>query len=88
MAHHNGRKFSTRDQDNDDQNGAETCAEKFRGGWWYGSCMKANLNGIYLDAPDGPYPTGYPYGLAWLYWHGTHEYSLKRTEMKIRKVPS
>lgn len=39
LGYHRNRKFSTFDQDNDDQRG-ESCAVRYfsGGGWWYGSC--------------------------------------------------
>ena len=42
----NGMMFTTRDQDNDRSNG--NCAfDHHRGGWWYNSCTRTNLNGNY-----------------------------------------
>ncbi|ELU13354.1 hypothetical protein CAPTEDRAFT_56561, partial [Capitella teleta] len=45
MRHQNGRKFST----NNNHAGSETdCAYTRKGGgWWYKSCVYANLNGTY-----------------------------------------
>ena len=80
---HNGRQFSTRDQDNDPHSGH--CAQKFKGGWWYhNSCHHTNLNGLYY--PSGPYSASYPDGVTWYYWKRTYLYSLKVTEMKVRRV--
>lgn len=45
MTYHNGEKFSTRDQDND--NWDKHCAQSYLGAWWYKSCHYANLNGQY-----------------------------------------
>ena len=47
LAYHNGRRFSTRDQDNDVW--SNNCASYYwsRGAWWYGSCWTSNLNGVY-----------------------------------------
>ena len=42
---HNGKMFSTKDQDNDWISG--DCAEMYPGGWWYSACHSANLNGLY-----------------------------------------
>ena len=78
-AQQNGNKFSTRDQDNDLAIGS-SCAFHFQGGWWYGACHHSNLNGLYHG---GTY-TSYADGVNWYSWRG-HSYSLKFTEMKLRK---
>ena len=36
FTHHNGRKFTTKDNDNDVNNG--NCAVIFSGAWWYVNC--------------------------------------------------
>ena len=76
MAHHNGRAFSTKDQDNDDYSGH--CAQSYTGAWWYGNCHDSNLNGKYLGAISDNK------GMRWAYWKSS--LSLKTTEMKIRPV--
>ena len=45
LAHHNGMKFSTNDEDNDESD--EHCALKFTSGWWYKSCDQSSVNGRY-----------------------------------------
>ena len=71
---HNGMKFSTKDQDNDDY--SNSCAQTYTGAWWYGSCHLANLNGQYgVDT--------YGKGINWQEWKG-HDHSLKATAMKVR----
>ena len=71
---HNGMKFSTKDQDNDDY--SNSCAQTYTGAWWYGSCHLANLNGQYgVDT--------YGKGINWQKWKG-HDHSLKATAMKVR----
>ncbi|KAM4810075.1 fibrinogen-like protein 1 [Rhinophrynus dorsalis] len=77
-ASHNGMKFSTRDQDND--NYEENCAEEDKGGWWYNRCHSVNLNGLYYK---GPYTSKTDDGIVWYTWHGWW-YSLKYVAMKIR----
>ncbi|KAM4663915.1 ficolin-1-like [Discoglossus pictus] len=78
QVHHN-KKFSTMDQDNDAD--ADSCALKYRGGWWYGACHHANLNGLYLL---GTHSTN-ANGINWYHGKG-HYYSYKYSEMKIRPV--
>ena len=74
----NGRKFSTKDEDHDmDQGGS--CAVSFQGAWWYDNCHGSNLNGRYLNGPHKSYANG----VNWYAFRG-HYYSLKRTVMKIK----
>ncbi|XP_048590550.1 ficolin-2-like [Nematostella vectensis] len=74
---HNNAAFSTQDKDND-QNGDENCAAKFKGAWWFTDCFSSHLNGKYLNDS-----TSYGEGIIWSEWKG-HYLSLKRTEMKIK----
>ncbi|XP_061171670.1 angiopoietin-related protein 6-like [Saccostrea echinata] len=78
LAYHSGMRFSTKDQDNDTSEDDENCAEVYRGAWWYGWCLRSNLNGQYSQSPvHGPqYPV-------WLYWKNSFE-ALKKTVMMIR----
>ncbi|GBM12412.1 Ficolin-2, partial [Araneus ventricosus] len=75
---HNNQKFSTKDQDNDSNEGA-SCAQSYKGGWWYSACHSSNLNGLYLRGKHESYADG----VNWNSWKGYHE-SLDTTEMKIR----
>ena len=43
---HNGRKFTTRDNDNDYWTRGN-CAQHYPGAWWYNSCYDSNLNNRY-----------------------------------------
>jgi len=74
---HRGRKFSTRDQDNDAAPGS--CAVTYKGAWWYNNCHASNLNGRYLRGRH----TSDADGVNWFHWKG-YSYSLRFTEMKIR----
>ncbi|GFT22626.1 techylectin-5A [Nephila pilipes] len=78
LERHNNRKFSTIDQDNDDHKEI-SCALRYKGGWWYGACYYANLNGLYLRGPHESLENG----VNWKTFKGYYE-SLDSTEMKIR----
>ena len=75
----NNQPFSTKDQDNDDD--SRHCAQSFTGGWWYKNCGYSNLNGGYYSGPNSPRWKG----VFWYHWKGYY-YSLKATEMKVRRV--
>ena len=75
LAYHNGRKFSTKDRDNDISSG--NCAV-FSGAWWYGGCHISNLNGLYLNK----------YNARGVIWHSLRDYhSLKFTEIDTQSYP-
>lgn len=38
LSYHNGRKFTTKDRDNDEAD--YNCAVKYRGAWWYKTCYE------------------------------------------------
>ena len=78
LLYHNGMKFSTKDQDNDQDNSG-SCAKWYKGAWWYNHCHRSNLNGKYLS---GTFTTNAD-GVSWYHWKG-HHYSLKISEMKLR----
>ena len=71
-------KFSTWDQDNDDDSGAN-CATMRGGPWWYGHCSKARLNSLF------PWDQGHTskQGNKWITWKTDRK--LVFTEMKLRK---
>ncbi|XP_014876972.1 fibrinogen-like protein 1 [Poecilia latipinna] len=80
-ASHQGMKFSTYDQDNDNYKG--NCAQEDKGGWWFNKCHSANLNGVYY--PNGHYSASTDDGVVWYPWRGWW-YSLKTSIMKLRPV--
>ena len=67
--------FSTKDQDST----VNGCPTGFKGAWWYNSCFRANLKGLYLSV-SGPHVNST--GISWMVWKGYE--SLTFTEMKIR----
>ncbi|XP_061187079.1 ficolin-1-like [Saccostrea echinata] len=53
LSYFNDMNFSTWDKDNDNHTTAN-CATNNHGGWWYGGCHQANLNGLYgVHRTDG-----------------------------------
>ena len=73
--------FSTKDQDNDLDNGKGYCAPRYKGGWWFNACHYAFLNGFYYKGSH----SNYWGGVMWNKWKGD-SYSAKRAEMKIKPV--
>jgi hypothetical protein len=80
MRYHNGRSFSTKDNDNDER--PDNCAKAYHGAWWYSKCHAANLNGLYYYPGETPV---YGKGVIWLSWKNSHYYSLKKTKMMFRR---
>jgi len=76
LGYHRGQAFSTKDRDND-QNSGGNCALRYKGGWWYKGCYASNLNGLYLHGKLDDK------GMVWQGWKNNN-YSVKRSEMKIR----
>ncbi|KAJ8307937.1 hypothetical protein KUTeg_014514 [Tegillarca granosa] len=77
LKYHNGRKFTTKDKDNDSRKSGN-CSVMKKGAWWYGDCYYSNLNGIYMNnVTDGK-------SINWYYFHNSHM-SLKKSEMKIKR---
>ncbi|CAF0765141.1 unnamed protein product [Rotaria sp. Silwood1] len=77
LSYNRGMRFTTRDQDND-QNLSSQCAENYKSGWWHAGCTLANLNGLYLRGNDSTAT-----GVFWNSWLGA-KYSLKACEIKVR----
>ena len=71
---HNTQAFTTYDRDNDKRE--FNCATKHRGGWWYGVCHTANLNGLFGSDEHG-------LGINWSTWKGYY-YSLASTKMMVK----
>lgn len=79
LSYHNGQKFSTFDRDQDLY--VQNCAALSSGAWWFKSCHFSNLNGFYLGGAH----LSYANGINWAQWKGFY-YSLKKSEMKIRRL--
>eukprot|EP00058_Branchiostoma_floridae_P006195 XP_002591683.1 hypothetical protein BRAFLDRAFT_223439 [Branchiostoma floridae] len=76
-----GKKFSTRDRDNDEC--GCNCAEKFGGGgWWYWRCGDSYLNGKYHNS----HKCETKQGIVWGPWKQSFKHSLKAVSMKIRLI--
>ncbi|XP_019495272.1 PREDICTED: ficolin-1-like [Hipposideros armiger] len=74
---HRNKFFSTKDRDHDQS--SHSCAELYRGAWWYGNCLASNLNGPYLTGSQD----GYRGGINWKSGK-EYNYSYKVSEMKVR----
>ncbi|XP_068429840.1 tenascin-like isoform X1 [Clinocottus analis] len=74
MTYHQGRPFSTFDNDNDIA--VTNCALSYKGAFWYKNCHRVNLMGKYGDVSHSK-------GINWFHWKG-HEHSIEFAEMKIR----
>ncbi|XP_055626896.1 angiopoietin-related protein 2-like [Toxorhynchites rutilus septentrionalis] len=72
-----GARFSTYDQDND-QNPDGSCAQYYTSGWWFKNCMNANLNGPYRQH-DKDNKT-----MNWFAFHNNLQ-GLKEASMMIRE---
>lgn len=74
LTYHNGSAFSTRDSI------TNNCAILYKGAWWYKSCLKSNLNAMYLGGVTASYADGIVWNSCWGYY-----YSVKSSVMKIRR---
>uniref|UniRef100_A0A1X7U6H0 Fibrinogen C-terminal domain-containing protein n=1 Tax=Amphimedon queenslandica TaxID=400682 RepID=A0A1X7U6H0_AMPQE len=77
LAYHNGWRFSTRDNDNDES--GSSCAQAHTGAWWYKNCAWSNLNGRYFKTA-----TSTAKGNTWFHWINSYA-TLKFAEMKTRR---
>ncbi|XP_038063528.1 angiopoietin-related protein 7-like [Patiria miniata] len=84
LTYHNGKGFTTRDNDVD---GAldGNCAVWLYSGWWFDLCHRANLNGRYMNELDATTGMREDQGIQWMAWKG-NQYSLKKSEMKVRPM--
>ena len=78
-----GIPFSAHDNDYDKSPHHHCASAAMRSGaWWFSNCGHASLNGPYV--PDNR-TTSYYKGIIWETWKGAY-YSLKKTEMKLRRI--
>lgn len=75
----NNIMFTTDDQDNDKWPG--NCADKYKSGWWHKACHYAYPNGVYLAGNNSIFAVG----IVYIPWMG-HYYSLKSTQLMVRKI--
>ncbi|XP_062621807.1 ryncolin-1-like [Saccostrea cucullata] len=76
LTYHNGRGFSTKDQDNDSSGGS--CAVSSKGAWWFNSCLYSHLNGPY-------HKSAVKSAVSVVWYHFGNEYrSMKFARMMIR----
>nr|XP_020653723.1 fibrinogen-like protein 1 [Pogona vitticeps] len=82
---HDHKCFTTWDSDNDNY-AMGNCGAYYGAGWWFDSCLAANLNGKYHQ---GRY-SGVTSGIYWGTWYilidkrTNQKYSFKKVEMKTR----
>lgn len=79
FSHSNNSYFSARDADNDNYHKVN-CADTFKAGWWFNTCINTNLNGEYRKASRKDATE-----LSWYHW-GDSWRSLKSAKMMIRSV--
>ncbi|XP_073447456.1 fibrinogen-like protein 1 isoform X1 [Aquarana catesbeiana] len=86
---HDHKYFTTYDSDNDNYTSGN-CGMYYGSGWWFDTCLAANLNGKYHK---GRY-VGVTSGIYWGTWYiltdkrTNQKYSFKRAEMKTRILNS
>ncbi|MEE6502206.1 hypothetical protein FKM82_004437 [Ascaphus truei] len=82
---HDHKHFTTHDSDNDNYPSGN-CGTYYGAGWWFDTCLAANLNGKYHR---GRY-SGVTNGIYWGTWYiltdkrTNQKYSFKKVEMKTR----
>ncbi|OWF51302.1 ficolin-3-like [Mizuhopecten yessoensis] len=77
LDYHNGRPFSTFDNDNDS---GDNCAITAHGAWWYKNCLDSNLFGKYMS--KNAYTS-----MVWLHFYAnsTMYVTVKTVRMMLRK---
>ncbi|XP_063797625.1 fibroleukin-like [Pseudophryne corroboree] len=86
---HDHKYFTTHDSDNDNYPSGN-CGSYYGSGWWFDTCLAANLNGKYYR---GRY-SGVTSGIYWGTWYiltdkrTNQKYSFKKVEMKTRIMNS
>ena len=78
LVYHNGFRFTTRDNDNDEWAEGNN-AQRWTGAWWYHDTHHSNLNGQYFKSSPQ-----YGKGITWGTWRA-YSVSLKFSEMKTRR---
>ena len=78
MDHSNGQQFSTHDQDNDGSSQRSCSQISGGGGWWYGDCRHANLNG---QSGQGMAKQG----INWYHWKNSWN-SYKASRILLRPI--
>ena len=53
LSHHDDRKFSTFDRDNDVKSDGSCCLDLDGGGFWYDACWAFNPNGVFGKKAGG-----------------------------------
>ncbi|KAH8250765.1 hypothetical protein KR038_003997 [Drosophila bunnanda] len=83
LRYHAGKKFTTFDQDNDDN--GQNCARTHAGAWWYGrECVQSNLFGTYQSKYG--HEIGYFKGILWKPFLPGPNGSLSYVRMLIRPI--
>ncbi|XP_017055729.1 microfibril-associated glycoprotein 4 [Drosophila ficusphila] len=83
LRYHAGKKFTTYDQDNDDN--GQNCARTHAGAWWYGrECVKSNLFGTFQSKYG--HEIGYYKGILWEPFVPGPNGSLSYVRMLIRPL--
>ncbi|KAJ8311713.1 hypothetical protein KUTeg_011068 [Tegillarca granosa] len=77
LKYHNGRKFTTKDKDNDIHK--SNCAVLFKGAWWHGACYQSHLNGIYMNNVINPK------SMNWQHFYNSHMSLKKRGSCNVIK---
>ncbi|XP_062615933.1 ryncolin-1-like isoform X2 [Saccostrea cucullata] len=77
LEYHNGRNFSTKDQDNDSH--SKSCAVFRKAAWWFGDCDNSDLNGPYHKSAVSDWAC-----VLWYKFGNAHR-SMKFARMMIRQ---